>query len=210
MKKLALEKNKEYSEKYHQKLDNFVVPEMIKTIMESKKIKKIIDLGCGEGMLIGAINNYKKQISGVDISPRRINELKLKYPQYKFYCTNVCETKIKEKFDFILSTQVIEHVPDDKQFISEIKRISKSGGYIYITSVIKKPWAIYKYRNNGKFVLDPTHEREYQNPQQFLKLFEGLKILGVKTFPVKRGFGPFNLRVPGYSIIEVLAKNEKN
>ena len=40
--------------------------------------------------------------------------------------------------------------------------MSKSGSIIYLSTVFKKWYGWYFYRNNGKWVLDPTHLREYK------------------------------------------------
>lgn len=45
--------------------------------------------------------------------------------------------------------------------VKEMARLLAPKGILLVSSVIKKPWAIYKYRNKGKFTLDPTHEKEY-------------------------------------------------
>ena len=205
--KSSLEINKEYSEKYIQKVGVGRVPEIILPIL--KKSKKIVDLGCGDGGIVSSlINSFKsKEIVGIDISPRRIGSLKKKFPGRKFHCEDICKTSLKKNlFDIVISTQAIEHVEDDKELIEEIYRILKKGGYVYISSVIKKPWAMYKYRRKGKFVLDPTHEREYQSKEEFLDLFKNrFKLIKVQVYPVKRKRG-ITIKIPGYYIIETLWK----
>lgn len=205
--KSVIQKNLEYSERYIQKIGDQKVPEMIEDLLPS--VKNILDLGCGEGSIISAIlKKYSnKKITGVDISPRRINSLKEKFPKQTFICGDICSTKLKKNsFNLVMSTQVIEHVKDDKKMVEEMNRLLKKGGFLHVSSVIKKPWAIYKYRNKGNFVLDPTHEREYSSREEFLNLFKGkFKLLKEEIFPVKRK-KIFTIRIPGYYIIEGLWK----
>ena len=66
-----------------------------------------------------------------------------------------------EIFDVVISSQVIEHVSDDNELLKEIGRLLKSDGIAYISTVIKKWYGFYIYRNGGKFRLDPTHVKEY-------------------------------------------------
>jgi len=205
--KTALQKNLEFSEKYHQKnLGETEIPKMINYLIPDAK--NIIDLGCGDGALISAVNKRfpNKKIIGVDISPRRINLLKERFPSQKFVCTDICNTNLKdESFNMVVSTQVIEHVEDDKKMIDEINRLLKSGGHLYVTSVIKKPWAVYKFRNKGKFVLDPTHEREYRNKEEFLNLFRNnFRLIKTLIYPVYREKFHLTIKIPGYYIIEGL------
>lgn len=67
-------------------------------------------------------------------------------------------------FDIVVSIQVIEHVPDDYNFIKEINRILKPSGITIVSSVAKLRFGFYFYRNRyGEWVLDPTHVREYNS-----------------------------------------------
>lgn len=199
--KTVLEKNREYSEKFIQPIKNPKLPNEIKNILEKEKIKSMIDLGCGDGAIVEAVKKEFPRISifGVDISSRRINRLKEKFPKEKFFISDVCNTKLKERFDFVYTSQVIEHVEDDKKMVKEINKLLKKNGILFCSSVIKKPWAIYQYRNNGKFVLDPTHEREYKNEKDFLGLFKNdftLEKYGISKTKRKK-FG-ITFRIPGF------------
>lgn len=211
-KDLILKKNRDYSEKFIQPIDKINIPIEIKKILTKEKIFSFLDLGCGDGIIVRAIKkNFPKiKIYGVDISPRRINSLRIYFPKDYFYCKDVCSTGLNKKFDFIYSSQVIEHVPSDKKMILEIKRLAKPKSTVYVSSVIKKPFAIYKYRNNGKFVLDPTHEREYENHIEFLNLFKkDFKLIKFWIVPVKRKLLGISIRVPGYYLVHGIWKNEK-
>jgi len=209
MKRSVLERNRDLSERYVQPVDskNLKLNEFLLEILKSEKVMSLIDLGCGDGIFIHAVKrNYPhKKIVGVDISPRRINGLQKKFPKSKFICADVCSDFIKQKFDFVYSSQVIEHVEDDKMMVNQIKKLVKNKKYVFVSSVIKKPFAVYKYRNNGKFVLDPTHEREYKNKKDFLKIFEDdFKLIKYRVFPVERKIFGLMIKIPGYHIIEGL------
>lgn len=202
--KSALEKNIEYSDKFIQEIKRLEVPSEIRGILESGKIKSLIDLGCGDGALIRAIRKEfpKIELTGVDISPRRISGLKKDLPEDDFHCADVCDTKIKKKFDFVHSSQVIEHVSSDLEMVKEMDRLLDNRGYLFVSSVIKKPFSIYKYRNSGKFVLDPTHEREYKNHREFLDLFKAnFKLIKSWVIPVKRDIFGITVRIPGFYLV---------
>jgi 2-polyprenyl-3-methyl-5-hydroxy-6-metoxy-1,4-benzoquinol methylase len=208
MKKLSkdkiLEKNKEYSENFIQPSADLSLPEYMKDIFNNNNVKNFIDLGCGDGIVISAVKNkYPKiKISGIDISPRRINSLKKRFPRDNFYVKDVCGTKLKQQYEFVHSSQVIEHVPFDKEMVKEMSRLLTDNGVLFCSSVIKKPWAIYKYRNNGRFVLGPTHEREYKDKKQFLNLFKkDFKLIKSWQIPVSRDILGFHIIIPGYFLV---------
>ncbi len=212
IKNSVLEKNKKYSESYIQKVENPTVPKKIKKILLKNKVRNLIDLGCGDGAFIHAVKKEFSavNVAGVDISPRRINGLKKRFLKEKLYIGDVCNTGLKDKFDFVHSSQVIEHVEDDKKMVSEMYRLLKDGGILYVSSVIKRPWAIYQYRNKGKFVLDPTHEREYRNKKEFLDLFKSkFKLIECNVYPVRMPKFGFSIRIPGYYIVEGIWRKRK-
>ena len=205
MKKTVLEKNEEYANKYVQDVSNPTIPKNLRNFISKREISKVIDLGCGDGFFIRGLKIFDNSIKivGIDISSRRINNLKRKFSKDKFYCRDVCDTKLKEKFDFVYSSQVIEHVEDDKKMVKEINKLTKSKGYVYVSSVIKKSWAIYQYRNNGKFVLDPTHEKEYKNKKEFLDLFKkDFKLISCNISKVTRRKFGILFTIPGFFHID--------
>jgi len=204
IKKTVLERNRDYSEKFIQPVGNEILPDYVKTIVESENPQNLIDLGCGDGIFINAIKKFfpSIKITGIDISPRRINSLKRKFPLEEFFVKDVCKTGVNKKFDFVHSSQVIEHVEDDKEMVKEMARIMSPEGRILVSSVMKTGPMIYKYRNKGKFVLDPTHEREYKNEKEFLDLFkEDFKLIKVWKEPVKRRILRLMIPIPNYYLI---------
>lgn len=212
LRKRILNKNKKYSEKFIQPTSNPILPNYIKEIFDNYSIKNFIDLGCGDGILIKAVNKQYPEINitGVDISPRRINLLKKRFPKNIFYMKDVCNTKLDNQYDFVHSSQVIEHVPSDKEMVDEMERLLKKEGIIFCSSVIKKRWAVYKYLSNGKFVLDPTHEREYKNQKEFLDLFKKrFKLIKSWVLPVRRKLLGKSVQIPGYYLVYGIWKKRK-
>ncbi len=99
---------------------------------------------------------------------------------YKFDLNEPIADEYKEYFDFITCTQVIEHIEDEDIAIDNLSRALKRGGILYLTTVYKKWYGWYFYKNSeGKWVIDPTHVREYTSDDQLLPKLasNGLKII---------------------------------
>src|SRR3989338_1139736 len=104
----------------------------------------VLDLGCGEGTFTFHLNKLDKikKITGTDISQIAISQAKKKYPGV----------------DFIAMVELVEHILDIKQMLTEVNRVLKPGGYILITttdfSLLKKViiatffWGKYFYPTN--------------------------------------------------------------
>lgn len=109
----------------------------------------IIELGSGEGYGIKllaplaqkylAVDKFDTDISG----HANVEFRKQLLPSLAGIADN--------SFDFAVSFQVIEHIEDDKTFISEIHRILKPGGQLLLTtpnrpmSLTRNPWHIREY-----------------------------------------------------------------
>ena len=176
---------------YHVRYDFMHLTNEITKILNilNTRFKEInlLDIGCGDGAFIESISAYFKVNAYVsDIAGVRLVRTKEKLGDNvkEYFLDDICNSKLKSNyFQFVNSDQVIEHVPDDKRMIKEIKRILKKDGFFRVSSIYKKRWAWYFYRCNGKWVLDPTHLREYSSINQFKNLFlmNGLKILELQT-----------------------------
>lgn len=167
-----------YSKKYiHYYTEQ--IPALIEYIFNTYNIKNFADLGCGDGSILysllkrGYLNNLKKIIA-IDISKERIKNVQKLDSRILCFVSDACDLSILKniKLDFIISNQVIEHISDDKKFIDEVYKILKIDGLFYISTVFKKWYGWYFYRCNGKWVLDPTHLKEYTDENQLLKIFK--------------------------------------
>lgn len=209
----SLEINRYYSEKNIKELKYFKTPTYIKKIIQDYNIKKILDLGCGEGSMINSLDKdfLRLNISGLDLSNTKINNLKKLFPQYQFYNQDACDTHLKsESFELINCSQLIEHVKNDSVLVKEMKRLLKPGGFLFADSVIKKPWAVSKWKRGGRFVLDPSHEREYKNSREFLRLFRGdFNLLKFWVIPFFSRSLFIKIPIPGYYKIHGIWRKRK-
>lgn len=164
------------------------IPVLLEKYLKQKPWQTFAELGCGDGGLLYALNKtgyFKdKDVFAIDISRDRVNVAQKIDPSIKCFEDDVCHIKnIKDHYiDFLVSKQVIEHVLEEESMLKEIARILKNNGIVYFSTVYKKKFAWYFYRCNGRWVLDPTHIREYTNEKSLTDLFagSGLKIVESK------------------------------
>ena len=110
----------------------------IKRLVESLKNKKgfLLDIGCGGGILTESLTHYypKMKINGCDISSKAIEYAK-KYGHnkvtYKSY-DGVTLPYSKNTFDVCTCFDVMEHVPDEINFLKEVRRVLKPGGRFFL------------------------------------------------------------------------------
>jgi 2-polyprenyl-3-methyl-5-hydroxy-6-metoxy-1,4-benzoquinol methylase len=102
--------------------------------------KKVLDFGCGDGVLTYELVRLGAASYGIDLSSTAVQFAQYKHRQLNStaaFCTGSCyETCFPAQyFDALISTEVIEHVQDQERFLLEIKRVLKGGG----TAVISTP-----------------------------------------------------------------------
>jgi hypothetical protein len=80
---------------------------------------------------------------------------------------------------------------------TEIARVLRAGGKAVVGSVTKASWAWYFYRCNGRWVLDPTHLREYADAAAYRDVFEsaGLRVESCTSRLVSFPVAELGLRV---------------
>lgn len=191
---------KEYSE--YMQFYTEEVPELLLKYFHKNKWNSFLDLGCGDGSLLYALDKKGllngKLVQAIDLSESRINLIKNINKNFIGFVDDACNIKnIKDNsIDFLVSSQVIEHVGDDNKMVGEIRRILRDDGLVYLSTVFKKWYGWYFYRCEGRWVLDPTHLREYSKDNQLFNIFKknGFEVIESKKKLVSRSLLDFVLR----------------
>ena len=194
-----------------------LLPETLRTIDSLPENARILDIGCAEGYTIEWLRNEfpdRFELIGVDLSKIRIQKAKEKgILGATFYEGDATDLPIDDVYvDFVIASQVIEHVPDDDKVIREVERVLALGGSFQIDTVLKRKWAFYFYRSPSGWALDPTHLREYTDIDSLRAKFPtSLKIADIKYVKSFRRINliPFlsflpdsaRIRIPGYFTI---------
>jgi SAM-dependent methyltransferase len=112
----------------------------------------LLELGCGEGRGIGVIGPLADSYSAIDKIKPIVEHLATQYPDYEFIDGHFPPMPYEDnRFDTIVTFQVIEHIQDDQLFLKEIHRILKPGGKALITTpnikmtLTRNPWHIREY-----------------------------------------------------------------
>ena len=153
------------------------IPPMLSNILEANDWATLLDAGCGDGSLLHALNQEghlsKKSVYALDVAFERLQIVQEINKDLICVIGSACDIPVADNsIDLFVSTQVIEHVLDDDAMVKEIRRILTDDGTVYLSTVFKKPYGWYFYRNGGRWVLDPTHLREYSQDYQLLDIFK--------------------------------------
>src|SRR5690606_9385233 len=96
----------------------------------------VLEVGCGEGRGIDVLIRNASTFTAVDKIAPVISKLQERYPTGRFLSMNIPPlTGLDDnRYDLVASFQVIEHIQNDKLFLSEIYRVLKPGGTALLTT----------------------------------------------------------------------------
>jgi 2-polyprenyl-3-methyl-5-hydroxy-6-metoxy-1,4-benzoquinol methylase len=97
--------------------------------------KNVLDFGCGGGFVAHALSYVAKSSTGIDISENAVVYAKQRFKRANYYCTDFVQLlESEDQYDFVHSSEVIEHVSDINLYMKVLEHLVKKGGYLYITT----------------------------------------------------------------------------
>ncbi|MDC0533582.1 bifunctional 2-polyprenyl-6-hydroxyphenol methylase/3-demethylubiquinol 3-O-methyltransferase UbiG [Candidatus Pelagibacter sp.] len=202
----------------------YIRDNIIKTLKLKDKNKplekiKILDIGCGGGLLAEPMCRMGAQVTGIDASEKNINIAKLHAKKdnldIKYYCASPENFKINDKFDVILNMEIVEHVQDVNFFLQSCSKLLKNHGIMFVATLNKTLKSFIFAIVGAEYVLKwlpiGTHEWD-----KFIKPNKLVDILGKSNLKLDRLDGmKFNLITDEWKLssdksINYIAKFIKN
>lgn len=160
---------------------------------------KILDIGCGTGYGSGLLHDAGNDVYSIDVSRKAITYAEKSYPGPHYFCCNGEKLSFaNESFDAVTAFEVIEHMPDPHKVLSEIYRILKRGGNLFISTPNPRFLGkILKHVIFGK----PYPEKLDPSNIYHIKEFcyeEFLKLLQMNGFRARSKYGQTIPRLPTF------------
>lgn len=139
---------------------------------------RVLDIGCGAGLLCEPLSRLGAQVIGVDPSASNIAAAKLhadkSHLAIDYRCTTVEEIDPRERFDIVLAMEVVEHVVDVGVFLQRCAAMLKPNG-LMVVSTLNRNWKSFALAIVGaEYVLRwlprGTHEwNKFVTPDELTK-----------------------------------------
>ena len=137
---------------------------------------RICDLGCGRGWISAELSKFGT-VTAVDLSPQAIQSASERWPQVDFQSADILTWRPDDSFDLVVTSEVIEHVPDHKLFADTVSHLLRNGGYLILTTPNGKVKRAWDAINGGSQIIE-----NWLKPAELRQLFWSFEILRHKVF----------------------------
>lgn len=111
------------------------------------KAARVLDVGCGGGILSEALAAAGSEVTGIDLAPRVLEVARLHLHEsgvqvdYREISVEALAAEMPAKFDAIACMEMLEHVPDPGSVIAACATLLKPGGHLFLSTLNRTPQA---------------------------------------------------------------------
>lgn len=130
--------------------------------------KKVLDVGCGGGILSESMARLKAKVTGIDLAEASLEVARLHALEsgvevnYQCISAEAMADKNAGKYDVVTCLEMLEHVPDPASIVAACAELVKPGGYVFFSTLNRNIksylMAIIAAEKVFKLVPDGTHD----------------------------------------------------
>ena len=155
--------------------------------------KKVVDVGCGGGILAESISQSGADTTGIDLSEKALKVAELHALEvganltYRSISAEDLADEQAEQYDVVTCMEMLEHVPDPASVVRACAKLCKPGGTLFFSTLNRNPksylFAIIGAEYILKLLPKGTHEyTKFIKPSELVTFTRqaGLELLGMK------------------------------
>ena len=132
--------------------------------------KKVVDIGCGGGILAESMATRGAIVTGIDLSEKPIAVAKLHLLEsgeevdYRLVSAEQLATEQAGQFDCVTCMEMLEHVPDPQSTINACAALVKPGGWLFFSTLNRNPKSYLFAIIGAEYILNmlPKGTHEYK------------------------------------------------
>ena len=155
--------------------------------------KKVVDIGCGGGILAESIAQSGADATGIDLSEKALKVAELHALEvganltYRSISAEELAAEQPEQYDVVTCMEMLEHVPDPASVVQACAKLCKPGGTLFFSTLNRSPksylFAIIGAEYILKLLPKGTHEyAKFIKPSELVAFTRnaGLEMIGIK------------------------------
>lgn len=109
--------------------------------------KRVLDVGCGGGILSESMAQRGAAVTGIDLSERALGVAHLHQLEtgvqldYRLIAAEVLARESPAAFDIVTCMELLEHVPEPAQTVAACGELAKPGGWVVFSTINRNPKA---------------------------------------------------------------------
>ena len=166
--------------------------------------KRILDVGCGGGILAEALAQKGALVSGIDMAELSLKVARMHLHEsgldidYQLSTVEAFAEQNKAEFDIVTCLEMLEHVPDPASVITSAIRLLKPDGSLFLSTINRNPKSFALAILGAEYILRllprGTHEyKKFIKPSEIAAQLRGLglvatDITGMTYHPITRSY----------------------
>ncbi len=166
--------------------------------------KRVIDVGCGGGILAEAMAQRGARVTGIDLSPKPLRVAQLHALEsgvtmdYREASAESMAAESPGAFDVVTCMEMLEHVPDPASTVAACSQLARPGGWVFFSTINRNPKSFLFAIVGAEYVLrllpKGTHEyAKFIRPSELAAMARAagldlVEVLGLTYNPLTRRF----------------------
>lgn len=111
------------------------------------KNKRVLDVGCGGGILSESMAEKGAQVTGIDLGEKALKVAQLHSLEsgvvvdYRLISAEAFAIEAAHSYDIVTCLEMLEHVPDPSSIVSACAKLVKPGGHVFFSTINRNPKA---------------------------------------------------------------------
>jgi 2-polyprenyl-6-hydroxyphenyl methylase/3-demethylubiquinone-9 3-methyltransferase len=131
--------------------------------------KRVLDVGCGGGILAEAMAARGATVTGIDLAEKPLKVAALhaleaaSTVEYRLIAAEALAAEAPESFDVVTCMEMLEHVPDPASIVAACARLAKPRGWVVFSTINRNAKAFLLAIVGAEYVLQmlPRGTHEY-------------------------------------------------
>ena len=131
--------------------------------------KRVLDVGCGGGILAEAMARSGAQVTGIDLADKPLKVAMLHKLEsgcevdYRLVSAEALAAEAPGSFDLVTCMEMLEHVPEPASVVRACARLARPGGWVFFSTINRNPKSFLFAIVGAEYVLNllPRGTHEY-------------------------------------------------